>query len=78
MIEQIEEIEFICNNIMTYPPKFHDGYMEENPEIFVLMRAIQRNIKQLKQMEEGKWVKENVLLVENMQVNIILPVLIIC
>jgi len=39
---------------MTYPPKFHDGYMEENPEIFVLMRAIQRHIKELKQMEEGK------------------------
>ena len=54
MIEQIEEIEFICNNIMNYPPKFHDGYMKENPEIFVLMRAIQRYIKELKQMEEEK------------------------
>ncbi len=53
MIDQIENIERLCKEIKTILPLYPGG-MKENPALYLMINGIERNITELKQMEEGK------------------------
>ena len=53
MIDQIENIERLCKEIKTILPLYKGG-MKENPALYLMINGIERNITELKQMEEGK------------------------
>jgi hypothetical protein len=53
LIEQIEDSLRLCKEIKTILPLFKGG-MKENPALYLMISGIERNIKELKQMEEGK------------------------
>ena len=55
MIEQIEDSLRLCKEIKTILPLYPGG-MKENPGLYLMINGIERNITELKQMEEGKWV----------------------
>ena len=62
MIEQIENIERLCKEIKTILPLYTGG-MKENPVLYLMINGIERDIKEIKVMEEGKW-NTNVKIVE--------------
>jgi len=53
MIEQIENIERLCKEIKTILPLYTGG-MKENPALYLMINGIERDIKEIKLMEEGK------------------------
>ena len=55
MIDQIEDSLRLCKEIKTILPLYPGG-MKENPGLYLMINGIERNITELKQMEEGKWV----------------------
>ena len=53
MIDQIENIERLCKDIKTILPLYKGG-MKENPALYLMINGIERDIKEIKLMEEGK------------------------
>ena len=53
MIDQIEDSLRLCKEIKTILPLYTGG-MKENPALYLMINGIERNITELKQMEEGK------------------------
>ncbi len=53
MIDQIEDSLRLCKEIKTILPLYKGG-MKENPALYLMINGIERNITELKQMEEGK------------------------
>ena len=57
MIDQIEDSLRLCKEIKTILPLYKGG-MKENPALYLMINGIERNIKEIKVMEEGKRVKK--------------------
>ena len=53
MIDQIEDSLRLCKEIKTILPLYKSG-MKENPALYLMINGIERNITELKQMEQGK------------------------
>ena len=53
VIEQIEDSLRLCKEIKTILPLFKGG-MKENPALYLMINGIERDIKEIKVMEEGK------------------------
>lgn len=53
VIEKLDDGLRLCKDIKTRLP-LYDGGMKENPALYLMINGIERNITELKQMEEGK------------------------
>ena len=53
VIEKMEDSLRLCKEIKTILPLYKGG-MKENPALYLMINGIERDIKEIKLMEEGK------------------------